>query len=85
MRLCAICKQPVPPTAERYCSNECRYLGQRIRQAVRKETEHLGPVTVNTPSDLYRLRRANLRHLLDLKRAGHSPTRTELRIKRRAS
>lgn len=85
MRLCAICKQPVPPTAERYCSNECRYLGQRIRQATPRNDEHiLGPVTVNSGADLYRLQRANLRHLLDLKRAGHSPSRTELRMKKLA-
>lgn len=31
-------------------------------------------------TELYRLKRANLLHLLDLKRAGHSPTRTELHL-----
>lgn len=31
---------------------------------------------------LYELKRANLLHLIDLKRAGHSPTQTELRISR---
>lgn len=30
--------------------------------------------------DLFELRRANVLHLVDLKRAGHSPARTEFRI-----
>jgi hypothetical protein len=34
----------------------------------------------DTATARHKLRQANLMHLLDLKRAGHSPTRTELKI-----
>lgn len=84
MRLCAICDEPLHPTAVSYCSNKCRHLGQNIRRAALLREDVLGPAIINNANDLYRLRRANLRHLLDLKRAGHSPSRTELRMKKLA-
>jgi hypothetical protein len=37
-----------------------------------------------TATYLFRLKRANLLHLLDLKRAGHSPTRTELHLMKKS-
>ena len=57
-------------------STVCRWLQQARKD---KDTVHAYCVE-DRLSRLY-LQRATLLHLLDLKRAGHSPTRTELRIK----
>lgn len=82
-RLCLICANPLPPLAFKYCSKNCHNIAQR--QAAEHPTpdrEGLGPTNISSARDLWKLKRANLRHLLDLKRAGHSPRRTEMRMKR---
>jgi hypothetical protein len=81
MRLCAICNQPLPPLAKRYCSEKCGQISADIAAAA-QPSDRRGPTNINNDRDLWLLKQANLRHLLDLKLAGHSPRRTELRMKK---
>lgn len=83
--LCIICGEQIPPLSKstKYCSVPCYTDGQRMLSAVRDGWDQSkGEASPTTQMALWRLRRANILHLLDLKRAGHSPSRTELRMKK---
>lgn len=57
-----------------------RHRAARIGVRFRPETTRRKSYESHDAMRLRKLQQANLLHLLDLKRAGHSPTRTELQI-----